>query len=811
MLLSQSIRGFTIPIRSAIRPIRLPVLPYRGLAYSSALRFQGSRFQLNDHNREHNQKPSDKDGKSQETNDLKSESQDEDHKKDPSHKRTQGEEEKQFREELKKRLKEKNPDMDLQNLKIYNFDRTTIIRIFGSVFLGTVIFSFLVSGMNNDHKNELSFQDFKTNYLSKGLVTKLAVINKFAVEAELIQGAVLDQTHQTFGGKTVVGFTIGSVEFFENEINEIQDNLGIPVNERIPISYEERGSWLNYILPVLPTVLLIGGLYYLTYRRASSGGMPGGGGNNGPGGLFKIGKSKAKLFNQETDVKIKFKDVAGCEESKEEIMEFVKFLQNPTKYENLGAKIPRGAILSGPPGTGKTLLAKATAGEANVPFLSVSGSEFVEMFVGVGASRVRDLFKTAREMAPAIIFVDEIDAIGRERGNGRMGNDEKENTLNQLLVEMDGFDSSDHVVVLAGTNRSDILDKALLRPGRFDRHISIDIPDVEGRKEIFKVHLSKLTLKCDEDIKATKKEVDFNKYQELKTEAIEKLAGRLSALTPGFSGADIANCCNEGALIAARQDAHSVDTYHFEQAIERVVAGLEKKSRVLSLDEKKTVAYHEAGHAICGWFLEYADPLVKVSIIPRGQGALGYAQYLPKDQFLLSKEQYVHRMIMTLGGRVSEELHFDTVTSGASDDFKKVTQMAQAMILKLGMSDKIGSIYYDTGDDSDGFKVHNTYSETTARLIDVEIKRFIDEAYERCVTLLKDNLELVDKVAEELYKKEVLTREDMVRLVGPRPFPERNDAFDKYIEGNDAFKPRPSEKKGDSDSDSGVNPDQATA
>lgn len=399
-------------------------------------------------------------------------------------------------------------------------------------------------------------------------------MNKFAVEAQLIQGAVSDQTFQTFSGHPAVVFTIGSVEFFEEEMSNIQESLGIPIDERLPISYEERGSWMNYILPILPTVLLIGGLWYMTVKRASS---QGGAGAGGPGGIFKVGKSKAKLFNQEAEVKIKFKDVAGCEESKEEIMEFVKFLQDPTKYEKLGAKIPRGAILSGSPGTGKTLLAKATAGEAGVPFLSVSGSEFVEMFVGVGASRVRDLFKTAREMAPAIIFVDEIDAIGKERGNGKMGgNDERENTLNQLLVEMDGFDTGDHVVVLAGTNRPDVLDKALLRPGRFDRHISIDIPDVEGRKEIFKVHLSKLTLKCDEDIKATQKDVDFNKYQELKADAINNLAGRLSALTPGFAGADIANCCNEGALIAAREDALSVDTHHFEQAIERVVAGLEK-------------------------------------------------------------------------------------------------------------------------------------------------------------------------------------------------------------------------------------------
>ena len=725
-----------------------------------------------------------------------------DKKEEKPKKKEMDKEEKDLREEIKERLKKENPKIDPNNIKIYQLDSKTIARyaILSTIFT-VVLTIYVLSG--DREKNELSFQDFKTNYLERGLVTKLTVINRFAVEAELIAGAVSDQTFQTLGGTPAVVFTIGSVEFFEEEMKIVQDKLGISVNERLPIVYEERGSWLNYVLPILPTVLLIGGLWYLTMRRTTQNG-----GAGGPGGIFKIGKSKAKLFNQETEVKIKFKDVAGCDESKEEIMEFVKFLQDPKKYERLGAKIPRGAILSGPPGTGKTLLAKATAGEAGVPFLSVSGSEFVEMFVGVGASRVRDLFKTAREMAPSIIFVDEIDAIGKERGNGKIGgNDERENTLNQLLVEMDGFESGDHVVVLAGTNRPDILDKALLRPGRFDRHISIDTPDIDGRKQIFKVHLAKLTLKCDEDIKATQKDIDFAKYQELKSKAIDDLAGRLSALTPGFAGADIANCCNEGALIAAREDATSVDVYHFEQAIERVVAGLERKSRVLSLEEKKTVAYHEAGHAICGWFLEFADPLVKVSIIPRGQGALGYAQYLPKDQYLISKEQFMHRMTMALGGRVSEELHFETVTSGASDDFKKVTQMAQQMVLKLGMSESLGNICYESGDDGNGFKVHNSYSESTARLIDTEIKSFIDEAYIACHKLLTEKIDLVDKVAEELYKKEVLTREDMIRLVGPRPFAERNDAFDKYIKGTDAFKGRPLAKGKKYE----LNDDEATA
>lgn len=714
----------------------------------------------------------------------------------PKEKSKDKEEEEQIREELRRKFMEKHPGAEPKDFKIYKIEWKQIANVMFLTTASLLLWLYIISSMQDQRgQQELSMQSFITNYLEKGLVTKLTVVNKYVVEALLIPGAVSSATFTKPDGSPAVLFTIGSIEYFEDEINKVQDRLAIPMDERIPIVYEEKGSWMSYILPILPTVLLIGGLYYLTMRRMPGGGGsggPGGGAGGGPGGIFKIGKSKAKLFNQETDVKIKFKDVAGCDESKEEIMEFVKFLQDPKKYEKLGAKIPRGAILSGPPGTGKTLLAKATAGEAGVPFLSVSGSEFVEMFVGVGALRVRDLFKTARDMAPAIIFVDEIDAIGKERGNGRMGgNDERENTLNQLLVEMDGFDTTDHVVVLAGTNRPDILDKALLRPGRFDRHISIDVPDVEGRKEIFKVHLNKLKLQAVEDIDIKQKDVDFAKFQQLKNNAIEQLAGRLAALTPGFAGADIANCANEGALIAARENALAVDVHHFEQAIERVVAGLEKKSRILAPEEKKTVAYHEAGHAICGWFLEYADPLVKVSIIPRGQGALGYAQYLPKDQYLTSEEQFKHRMIMTLGGRVSEELHFDTVTSGASDDFKKITQMAQQMILNLGMSDKLGQICYDTGDNGNGFKVHNNYSEETARVIDQEVKRLIDEAYVACHKLLKEKIDLVDQVAEELFKKEVLTREDMIRICGKRPFLERNDAFDKYIQGQDAFKGRP--------------------
>ncbi|KAG0681408.1 AAA ATPase afg3 [Pichia californica] len=612
----------------------------------------------------------------------------------------------------------------------------------------TFLFSLLSALGSSEITHSLTFQEFLTRYLEKGLVQKIEVINNSIVRAELISTQ----------NPRYVTFTIGSVAFFEREIDQVQEKLDIPLNERIPVTYERRSSIFSYLIPFIPTLILIGGTLYIlnTIRKKR-----GTGGSGGPfDQIMNVGKSKAKLFNQETDIKVQFKDVAGCDEAKEEIMEFVSFLKNPKRYEKLGAKIPRGAILSGPPGTGKTLLAKATAGEAGVPFLSVSGSEFVEMFVGVGASRVRDLFKTARKMAPCIIFIDEIDAIGGSREKNSMrSNDEKEATLNQLLVEMDGFDSTDHVVVLAGTNRPDMLDKALMRPGRFDRHIVLDKPDLEGRKAIYKVHLRPLKLSHP---------------------VTDVFAGKLAALTPGFSGADIANCCNEAALIAARHDADAIELKHFEAAIERVIVGLEQRGRVLSPEEKKTVAYHEAGHAICGWYLKYADPLLKVSIIPRGQAALGYAQYLPDDQYLTSQEQFQHRMIMALGGRVSEELNFDDITTGAADDLQKVTRMANAMVLKLGMSKKLGTIVFEPKDTN--MQVHKPYSEETWENIDSEVHKIIDDAHTRCKKLLSEKIDEVKKVAEELLTKEVLTREDMIRLVGPRPFEEKNEAFKKYLD-----------------------------
>ncbi|TKA71746.1 Mitochondrial respiratory chain complexes assembly protein YTA12 [Cryomyces minteri] len=619
-----------------------------------------------------------------------------------------------------------------------------------TAFVAYLLYRLVVPGENS---REITWQEFRTTFFDKGLVEKLVVVNQNRVRVYLHREAVAAMYPESPAahGNFHYYFSIGSIEAFERRVEEAQSELGIPSSERIPISYHDEVSWLGTLLSFGPTLLLIGSVFWLSRRAASGAG-------GGSGGVFGMGRSRAKKFNHETDIKVKFSDVAGMDEAKMEIMEFVSFLKEPGVYQKLGAKIPRGAILSGPPGTGKTLLAKATAGESQVPFFSVSGSEFVEMFVGVGPSRVRDLFANARKNTPCIIFIDEIDAIGKARAKQNFGggNDERESTLNQILTEMDGFNTSEQVVVLAGTNRPDVLDKALLRPGRFDRHIAIDKPTMDGRKQIFAVHLKKIVT----------------------NEEPEHLHGRLAALTPGFSGADIANCVNEAALIAARQNADSVKMTHFEQAIERVIGGLEKKSLVLGPEEKRTVAYHEAGHAICGWYFKYADPLLKVSIIPRGQGALGYAQYLPNgDTYLMNVNQLMDRMAMTLAGRVSEELHFDTVTSGASDDFNKVTRMATAMVTKWGMSKKIGYLYFE---DDGQQQLHKPFSEETAKNIDSEVRRIVDEAYQQCKDLLVEKKKEIGLVAEELLSKEMLTRDDLIRILGPRPFEEKGD-FHKYF------------------------------
>ena len=512
---------------------------------------------------------------------------------------------------------------------------------------------------------EISWKEFVSNYLSTGRVDKLEVVNNKWVR--IVQNSSADTE--------VPWFTIGSVDTFERNLHNSQVELGIDTGRQVPVYFKSEME-SSQIFSALPTLLLLGFLVWSSRRMGSMmGGMGGKGGRGGMGGGMFGGmmQSTAKVVNP-SEINVAFKDVAGCEEAKIEIMEFVNFLKNPSQYVELGAKIPKGAILTGPPGTGKTLLAKATAGEANVPFISVSGSEFQEIFVGVGPARVRDMFALARKNSPCILFIDEIDAVGKKRtGRNFGGSSESENTLNQMLVEMDGFNTgSTNVIVLAATNRVDVLDKALMRPGRFDRQIYVPVPDIKGRASIFKVHLGTLKTEIDK----------------------AELSKKMAALTPGFSGADIANVCNEAALIAARELANQIVQKHFEAAIERVVAGMEKKTNVLSPEEKKTVAYHEAGHAVCGWFLENADPLLKVSIIPRGKG-LGYAMYQPKDQYLFTKEQLLDRMCMTLGGRAAEQIFFGRITTGAQDDLQKVTKSAYAQITQYGMNDTVGNVSFD--------------------------------------------------------------------------------------------------------------------
>ena len=665
----------------------------------------------------------------------------------------------------------------------------------------------LFGSSGRPHGDEISWQEFRNTYLSTGMVDRLEIINKEYARVFLrsspnfafIEGSSSSSNGGGNGGSGSSGsgssrevvtagadaydalfasmgalssdreadlrraleearahkalfFRIGSVESFERQLEDAQIDLRVRPRDFVLVRHVNEADMQSRVASLVPYLLLLA--VYAGLLRvmgggagASMGGMGGGGGPGGINRVFSIGKAKPAVFNKDSKVKVTFKDVAGCDEAKAEIMEFVQFLKDPSRFTALGAKIPKGALLVGPPGTGKTLLAKATAGEAGSPFFSMSGSDFIEMFVGVGPSRVRDLFAQARAAAPCIIFIDEIDAVARARNKGGFGggNDERENTLNQLLVEMDGFSTTEGVVVLAGTNRADILDKAILRPGRFDRQILVDKPDLDGRKQIFRVHMGAIKLAGE----------------------AAAYSQRLAALTPGFVGADIANICNEAAIHAARSAKDKVDLKDFEAAIDRVVGGLERRSSVMTPEEKRTVAFHEAGHAVAGWFLEHADPLLKVTIIPRSSGALGFAQYLPKEVALYSREALVDRMCMALGGRVSEELNFaGRITTGASDDLDKVTQMATAMVTVYGMNARVGNLSFPRRDERS--QIERPYSDATAQMIDEEVRKLVDECYLRTRALLLDKAAAVAQVAAMLLERETISQKDLQAACGPR-------------------------------------------
>ena len=623
--------------------------------------------------------------------------------------------------------------------------------IYGALIVFFIAVNFIGVGSNNPSNNQINPSTFE-KFLNNGDVSRIIVINKNKAQVTLTNEAFLSPKHNEINKPDFFGRSNSKGPHYEFEIGNLelfQKKLETATNEGIIFSYEFKtieSKWLDILQSFLPLIIIIA-VWIFIMRRMSAGGAGGGGAQ-----IFNIGKSKAKLFDQNSDVKINFKDVAGLEGAKEEVQEIVDFLKNPLKYTKLGGKIPKGALLVGPPGTGKTLLAKAVAGEAKVPFFSLSGSDFVEMFVGVGASRVRDLFKQAKDKSPSIIFIDEIDAIGRARGKNNItgSNDERENTLNQLLTEMDGFGTDTNVIVIAATNRADVLDKALMRAGRFDRQIYIDLPDLRERKEIFEVHLK--PLKSD-----PKLDVDF-----------------LSKQTPGFSGADIANVCNESALIAARKNKKKVDRQDFLDAVDRIVGGLEKKSKIITPDEKKTIAFHEAGHATVSWMLEHAAPLVKVTIVPRGQ-SLGAAWYLPEERQIVRTEQMLDEMCATLGGRAAEEIIFKKISTGALSDLVKVTQQAKAMVTVYGLNEKIGNItYYKSNESEYGF--NKPYSEETAKLIDLEISTIVEKQYKRAVQILKKHKKKLTELADYLLDKEVIFKDDLERIFGTRPFKEKLDS-----------------------------------
>lgn len=634
--------------------------------------------------------------------------------------------------------------------------------IYAILLVAVLAFNFIYSG---NSAKEVSFQRFTNEMLLTHDVDKIIGYqqgNIYIIEIYIQKEKLTNEKYKDINTSQFLTATGPHYYFTEaaTSVSDLKEQLrelqkGFAPNEQIAVQFIERSNWgRDFLLTwVLPLAIMIA-VWIFIMRRMSGGG-------SGPGGqIFNIGKSKATLFDKESQVSITFSDVAGLEEAKQEVMEVVDFLKNPKKYTALGGKIPKGVLLVGSPGTGKTLLAKAVAGEAQVPFFSLSGSDFVEMFVGVGASRVRDLFRQAKEKAPCIIFIDEIDAVGRARGKNQImgGNDERENTLNQLLVEMDGFGTDSGVIIMAATNRPDVLDPALLRPGRFDRQIAIDRPDLKGREQIFKVHLKPLKLVPEVDTK------------------------KLAAQTPGFAGAEIANVCNEAALIAARRDKLAVDMQDFQDAIDRVIGGLEKKNKIISPEEKKIVAYHEAGHAIAGWFLEHADPLVKVSIVPRGIAALGYAQYLPKEQYLYTTEQLTDSMRMTLGGRAAEDIVFGRISTGAQNDLERITKLAYAMVTIYGMNKNIGNVSFN--DPQGEYSFGKPYSDKTAEMIDHEVRTSIQTIYEETKDLLIKHRDDLEKIAQALLEKEIIFQSDLEEMLGKRPFDTRT-TYDEFVNGEE--------------------------
>ena len=614
------------------------------------------------------------------------------------------------------------------------------------IILTIVLFALYFSGRNETPKEEIEMGQL-IELLQQGEVSKIELVNKESADIYLNEKGLKkhfpDAKPSAKGTSPTANYSyqIGSLERFEEKVEQVQVDYGI--KDPVYITNIQHKSWVNeFLIGWLPLIVLIV-FWVIIFRGMGRGGMGGGGGQ-----IFNIGKSKAQLFDKDNvPVNVTFKDVAGLEEAKVEIMEIVDFLKNPTKYTKLGGKIPKGVLLVGPPGTGKTLLAKSVAGEASVPFFSISGSDFVEMFVGVGASRVRDLFKNAKEKAPCIIFIDEIDAIGRARGKNPIngGNDERESTLNQLLTEMDGFGTNSGVIVLAATNRADILDKALMRAGRFDRQIYVELPDLNGRKEIFDVHMR--NLKLGNDVNR-----DF-----------------LAKQTPGFSGADIANVCNEAALMAARKGKEVIEKQDFMDAIDRIIGGLEKKNKIITGEEKRVIAFHEAGHATTSWLLQYAHPLVKVTIVPRGK-SLGAAWYLPEERQITTKEQMYHEMIATMGGRAAEQVIFGKISTGALSDLEKVTKQAFAMVTYYGLDDKIGNLsYYDSTGQQD-YSFTKPYSEKTAEIIDQQVSKLVEQAYQEAVTILSNNREGLTQLANKLVEKEVIFGEDLEHIFGKRPW-----------------------------------------